>query len=114
MASMIPYDRYGRALRRSFPFENFFDDFFRSGSGDVGGRSFFRVFAAFGAGSEGGNQHGRKEEHGKEFLFHDTNLSKYNNSVIRKSVFSEPIDTYILLCFMEKVNRYEILQSVQK
>ena len=30
MASMVPYDRYGNALRRSFPFEGFFDDFFTS------------------------------------------------------------------------------------
>jgi HSP20 family protein len=27
---MVPYDRYGRALRRSFPFDGFFDDFFTS------------------------------------------------------------------------------------
>ena len=30
MSSMVPYDRYGRALRRSFPFDGFFDDFFTS------------------------------------------------------------------------------------
>ncbi len=30
MASMIPYDRYGRAPRRSFPFDDFFDDFLTS------------------------------------------------------------------------------------
>ena len=30
MASMVPYDRYGRAVRRSFPFDGFFDDFFSS------------------------------------------------------------------------------------
>ena len=30
MASMVPYDRYGRAVRRSFPFDDFFDDFFTS------------------------------------------------------------------------------------
>jgi len=30
MASMIPYDRYGRQIRRSFPFEDFFDDLFTS------------------------------------------------------------------------------------
>ena len=30
MASMVPYDRYGRSLRRSFPFDGFFDDFFTS------------------------------------------------------------------------------------
>lgn len=28
MASMVPYDRYDRALRRSFPFGSFFDDDF--------------------------------------------------------------------------------------
>ena len=28
MASMVPYDRYGRAIGRSFPFDSFFDDFF--------------------------------------------------------------------------------------
>ena len=30
MASMVPYDRYGRAVRRSFPFDDFFDDFLTS------------------------------------------------------------------------------------
>jgi len=30
MSSMVPYDRYGRALRRNFPFDGFFDDFFTS------------------------------------------------------------------------------------
>ena len=30
MASMIPYDRYGRQIRRGFPFEDFFDDLFTS------------------------------------------------------------------------------------
>ncbi len=30
MASMVPYDRYGRAVRRQFPFGDFFDDFFTS------------------------------------------------------------------------------------
>ena len=30
MSSMVPYDRYGRALRRNFPFEGLFDDFFTS------------------------------------------------------------------------------------
>lgn len=30
MSSMVPYDRFGRGLRRSFPFDNFFDDFFTS------------------------------------------------------------------------------------
>ncbi|MDO4797387.1 MAG: Hsp20 family protein [Coriobacteriales bacterium] len=30
MSSMVPYDRYGRAVRRSFPFNDFFDDFFTS------------------------------------------------------------------------------------
>ena len=30
MASMVPYDRYGRAIGRSFPFDSFFDDFFTS------------------------------------------------------------------------------------
>ena len=30
MASMVPYDRYGRAIRRSFPFDDLFDDFFTS------------------------------------------------------------------------------------
>lgn len=30
MPSMVPYDRYGRALRRPFPFDGFFDDFFSS------------------------------------------------------------------------------------
>ena len=30
MSSMIPYDRYGRQLRRSFPFEDLFDDLFTS------------------------------------------------------------------------------------
>ncbi len=30
MASMVPYDRYGNALRRGFPFESLFDDFFGS------------------------------------------------------------------------------------
>ena len=30
MASMVPYNRYGHGLRRSFPFEDFFDDFFTS------------------------------------------------------------------------------------
>ena len=26
MASMVPYDRYGRQIRRSFPFDDFFED----------------------------------------------------------------------------------------
>ncbi|MBR3328864.1 MAG: Hsp20 family protein [Atopobiaceae bacterium] len=30
MSSMVPYDRYGRAIRRSFPFEDFFDELFSS------------------------------------------------------------------------------------
>ena len=30
MASMVPYDRYGNAMRRSFPFGDLFDDFFTS------------------------------------------------------------------------------------
>jgi HSP20 family protein len=30
MASMVPYDRYGNAIRRSFPLGDFFDDFFTS------------------------------------------------------------------------------------
>ena len=30
MSSMIPYNGYGRGLRRSFPFDDFFDDFFTS------------------------------------------------------------------------------------
>ncbi|MDO4537142.1 MAG: Hsp20 family protein [Coriobacteriales bacterium] len=30
MSSMVPYDRYGNAIRRGFPFENLFDDFFGS------------------------------------------------------------------------------------
>lgn len=30
MSSMIPYDRYGRALRRGFPFDDLFDELFTS------------------------------------------------------------------------------------
>lgn len=30
MSSMVPYNRYGRNIRRSFPFDDFFDDFFTS------------------------------------------------------------------------------------
>ena len=30
MASMVPYDRYGRQIRRNFPFDEFFEDFFTS------------------------------------------------------------------------------------
>ena len=30
MTNMVPYNRYGRGLRRSFPFEDLFDDFFTS------------------------------------------------------------------------------------
>ena len=30
MASMVPYDRYGRQIRRSFPFDDFFDELFTS------------------------------------------------------------------------------------
>ena len=30
MASMVPYDRYGSSIRRSFPFGDLFDDFFTS------------------------------------------------------------------------------------
>ena len=30
MSSMVPYDRYGRQIRRGFPFEDFFDDLFTS------------------------------------------------------------------------------------
>ena len=30
MASMVPYDRYGKAIRRGLPFDDFFDDFFTS------------------------------------------------------------------------------------
>ena len=30
MSSMVPYNRYGNGLRRSFPFDGFFDDFFTS------------------------------------------------------------------------------------
>ncbi|MDO4807823.1 MAG: Hsp20 family protein [Coriobacteriales bacterium] len=30
MSSMIPYDRYGRALRRGFPIEDLFDELFTS------------------------------------------------------------------------------------
>lgn len=30
MTNMIPYNRYGHGIRRSFPFDDFFDDFFTS------------------------------------------------------------------------------------
>ena len=30
MVGMVPYDRFGRQIRRSFPFDEFFDDIFSS------------------------------------------------------------------------------------
>ncbi|MGI6756209.1 MAG: Hsp20/alpha crystallin family protein [Atopobiaceae bacterium] len=43
MASMVPYDRYDRALRRAWPFGNFFDDDFFGPLMNVDGQAAFKM-----------------------------------------------------------------------
>ena len=43
MANMVPYDRYERALRRSWPFGNFFDDDFFAPLAAVDGDAAFKM-----------------------------------------------------------------------
>ena len=43
MASMVPYDRYGNAIRRSFPFDDFFGDFFTSPLSTMTGDAAFKM-----------------------------------------------------------------------